>query len=67
MTLPSFDTKIEQLSNFTMQYIIPSDRRIAIDKSFEVSTSQSMPLGTHTCMGEPSEQAKAMPTCALVN
>jgi hypothetical protein len=26
-----------------------------------------MPLGTHTCLGEPSEQARIMPTCALVN
>jgi hypothetical protein len=50
-----------------MRSIIPSDQRIAINKSFEVSTFQSMPLGTHTCLGKPSEQARIMPTCALVN
>ena len=78
MTLPSFDTKkqttlnfedsCKHLSNSTMQSIMPSDTRIAIDKSFEVSTSQFMPLGTHILsLGEPSEQARTMPTCALVN
>jgi hypothetical protein len=66
MTL-NFEDSCKDLSNSTMWSIIPSDQSIAIDKSFEVSTSQSMPLGTRTCMGEPSEQARAMPTCGLVN
>jgi hypothetical protein len=44
-----------------------SDLNSTIGNSFEVSTSQSMPLGSHTSLGEASVQAKAMPTCALVN
>ena len=63
----NFEDSCKHLSNSTMQSIMPSDTRIAIDKSFEVSTSQSMPLGSDTCLGEPSEQARIMPTCALVN
>jgi hypothetical protein len=66
-TTLNFEDSCKHLSNSNIQLIIPSDQRIAIDKSFEVSTSQSMPLGIHTCMGQPSEQARAMPTCGLVN
>jgi hypothetical protein len=66
-TTLNFEDSCKHLSNSIMQSIIPSDQRIAIDKSFEVSTSQSMPLGTPSCMGKPSEQAKAMQTCASVN
>jgi hypothetical protein len=66
-TTLNFEDSCKDLSNSTMWSIIPSDQSIAIDKSFEVLTSQSMPLGTRTCMGEPSEQARAMPTCGLVN
>jgi hypothetical protein len=66
-TTLNFEESCKHLPNSTMRSIMPSDTRIAIDKSFEVSTSQSMPLGSHTCLGEPSEQARIMPTCALVN
>ena len=66
-TTLNFEDSCKHLLNSTIHSIIPSDQRIAIDKSFEVSTSQSMPLGIHTCMGQPSEQARAMPTCASVN
>jgi hypothetical protein len=66
-TTLNFEDSCKHLSNSIMQSIIPNDQRIAIDKSFEVSTSQSMPLGTPSGMGQPSEQARAMPTCASVN
>jgi hypothetical protein len=44
-----------------------SDQKSTIGSSFEVSTSQSMPLGTRTSFGEASIQARAMPTCVFVN
>jgi hypothetical protein len=66
-TTLNFEDSCNHLANSTMQSIIPSDKKNAIYKSFEVSTSQSMTLGTRTCMGQPSEQAGAMPTWGLVN
>jgi hypothetical protein len=45
-----------------------SDQESAINNSFVISTSQSMPLGTHTLsLREPIVQARAMPTCAFAN
>jgi hypothetical protein len=66
-TTLNFEDSCKHLSNSTMHSIIPSDKKNAIYKSFEVSTSKFMTLGTRTCMGQPSEQARAMPTCGLVN
>jgi hypothetical protein len=66
-TTLNFEDSCKHLSNSTMRSIMPSDQRIALDKSFEVSTSQSMPLGSNTCLGDPSVQARVMPTCASVN
>jgi hypothetical protein len=44
-----------------------SDLKSTIGSSFEISTSQSMPLGTRTSFGEASIQARAMATCVFVN
>jgi hypothetical protein len=66
-TTLNFEDSCKHLSNSTMRSIMPSDQKIASDKSFEVSTSQSMPLGSNTCLGDPSVQARVMPTCGFVN
>ena len=64
----NFEDSCKYVPNSTMQSILSSDQKNAIDNSFEVSKSQSMPLGTHTIsLGEPIVQARAMPTCALAN
>ena len=64
----NFEDSCKQLSNSTMRFVMPSDQRIAIDNSFDISTSPSMPLSTRILsLGEPDIQARAMPTCASVN
>jgi hypothetical protein len=44
-TTLNFEDSCKHLSNSTMGSIIPSDLRNAVDKSFEVSTSQSIAFG----------------------
>jgi len=66
-TILNFEDSCKHILNSTMRSIMASDQNSTIGSSFEVSTSQSMPLGSHTSLGEASVQARAMPTCALVN
>ena len=64
----NFGDSCKHISNSTMKSIMPSDQSNALDNSFDISTSQFMPLSTRTIsLGEPTNQARAMPTCALVN
>ena len=66
-TTLNLEDSCKHLSNPTMRCIMPNYQRNAIDNSFEVSTSQSMPLDTHSSLRKPSVEARIMPTCALVN
>jgi hypothetical protein len=66
-TMLNFEDSCKHISNSTMRSTMASDQNCTIGSSFEISTSQSMPLGSHTSLGEASVQARAMPTCALVN
>ena len=63
----NFEDSCKHISNSTMRSIMASDQKSTIRSSFEVSTSQSMLLGTHTSLGEANVQARAMPTRAFVN
>jgi hypothetical protein len=64
----NFEDSCKHVPNSTMHSIMSSDQESAIDNSFVISTSQSMPLGTRTLsLREPIVQGKAMPTCALAN
>ena len=46
-TTLNFEDSCKHVSNSTMRSIMSSGQRNAIDNSFDISTSQSMPLGTH--------------------
>jgi len=64
----NFEDSCKHVPNSTMHSIMSSDQESAINNSFVISTSQSMPLGTHTLsLREPIVQARAMPTCSLAN
>ena len=64
----NFEDSCKHVPNSTMYSTMLGDQESAIDNSFVISTSQSMPLGTHTLsLREPIVQARAMPTCALSN
>jgi hypothetical protein len=64
----NFEDSCKHVPNSTMHSIMSSDQESAINNSFVISTSQSMPLGTHTLsLREPIVQARAMPTCAFAN
>ena len=67
LTTLNFEDSCKRISNSTMRYIVPSDKKSTIGSSFETSTSHSMPLGTHSSFGEDNVSASVMPTCALVN
>jgi hypothetical protein len=66
-TTLNFEDSCMHISNSSMNSKTTSDKKSTIRSSFEVSTSQSMPLGSHAFLGEANVQARAMPTCALVN
>ena len=66
-TMLNFEDSCKHISNSTMRSTMASDQNCTIGSSFEISTSQSMPLGSHTSLGEASIQARAMPTCVFVN
>jgi hypothetical protein len=66
-TTLNFEDSCKHISNSTLRSTMASDQKSTIGSSFEVSTSQSMPLGSHTSLGEATVQTRAMPTCALVN
>jgi hypothetical protein len=66
-TTLNFEDSCKHISNSTLRSTMASDQKSIIGSSFEVSTSQSMPLGSHISLGEASVQTRAMPTCALVN
>jgi len=66
-TTLNFEDSCKHISNSTLRSTMASDQKSTIGSSFEVSTSQSMPLGSHTSLGEAIVQTRAMPTCALVN
>ena len=64
----NFKDSCKHVLNSTKQSIVSSDHKDAIDNSYEISTSQSIPLGTHTVsLREPIVQPRATPTCALAN
>ena len=63
----SFEDFCKHISNFTMRFILPSDQKSTIGSSFEIATSQYMPLGTYTSFGEANVQARAILTSTLVN
>jgi hypothetical protein len=64
-TTLNFEDSCKDISNSTLRFTMANDQKIG--SSFEVSISQSMPLGSHTSFGEARIQARAMPTCVLVN
>ena len=66
-TTLNFEGSCKHISNSTMRSLVRSDTKSAIGSSLEIATSHSMPLGTHTYVGEANVQPRAMPTCALVN
>ena len=66
-TTLNFKDSCKHMSSSTLGSIVPSDQTSTIGSSFEISTSHSMPLGTHTSLGEANVLPRPMPTCALVN
>ena len=66
-TTLNFEDSCKHISNSTMRSVVPSDKKSTIGSSFEILTSHSMPLGTHTSLGEANVLASIMPTCASVN
>jgi hypothetical protein len=66
-TTLNFEDSCKHISNSAMRSTMASDQNCTIGSSFEVSTSQSMALGSHTSLGEGNVQARAMPTCALID
>ena len=63
----NFKASCKLIPDSTMRSIMTRDQNPTIGSSVEIPTSQSMCLDTDTSLGEANVQAKATPTCALVN